>query len=75
MLKDMKVGDTIFCNYGAMYPTQTCELIDFDGDLVVCRDPDGLVVNFTYSRIKDYETRSVNGSPIGVFYIPAKKAA
>jgi len=74
MLKDMKVGDTIFCNWGAMYPTEKSTIIDFDGEFVVTRDDEDNISNIHFDRIKEYGTRSVNGSPIGVFHIPAEVA-
>ena len=66
-MMNVNVNDVLFCNWGAMHPTEERVVAEVNEDFVVCTD--GQV--FNRNNIKAMGERSVNGSPIGVFVKPA----
>lgn len=67
----ISVGSTLFHNYGAMFPTfeSVVKAITPCGRFAVVDDLDEEEMKVYIPEIKPMGTRSVNGSPIGVFLV------
>ena len=62
----IEIGSKLFCNWGAMFPTEEYEVIGFGKDYAVAQN-DNEVKHFALNNIKREGERSANGSPIGIF--------
>jgi len=67
---NIEVGSKLFANYGAMYPTVETIVEAIEDGAVFHRDTseeEGTLYMTDIDAIKEMGTRSVNGSPIGIF--------
>lgn len=68
---DIQVGSHILANYGAMFPVTEYTVTEVTDTFVVMQDSDGEEDRVALHAVKEYGTTSPNGSPIGVFLLPA----
>ena len=77
---NIQVGDRLYCNWGAMYPTEETTVEDIEtrnGKTWVWHrvgdEEDGTLYQTPIEDIRNYGTRSKNGSPIGITTLPKKE--
>ena len=66
---NIKVGDKLFMNWGAMYPTNEASIIRIEDNIAFYVNLYGDLTTVNIHHIKKYGERSVNGSPIGTFLL------
>lgn len=71
---NVKEGAVLYCNYGAMYPDYVRVVREISEDLrfayVAGFENEEIETYIDLSTVRPYGTRTVNGSPIGVFVLP-----
>ena len=69
---NINIGSVLFTNHGAMFPTIETTVEAIENGMVYHRDTtdeEGTLYTTHVTNIKTYGTRSVNGSPLGVFLL------
>lgn len=67
---ELSVGSTLYCNFGAMYPTYETTVVSIEGNIVHYTNLLGETCTVNLDSIKPYGYISENGSAIGVFLKP-----